>query len=115
MPGGWCDDGETIYSNTKKEVLEEAGMLVEPLKLIAILDRNKHNTPRLSVGVLKVFVLCQKGPQNFIAGSDETSDIGFFSLEEIKNLELRADTTTFEQLEMCFAAHQDSSWMVVVE
>ncbi len=115
LPGGWCDDGETIYSNTKKEVLEEAGMLVEPLKLIAILDRNKHNTPRLSVGVLKAFVLCQKGPQNFIAGSDETSDIGFFSLEEIKNLELRADTTTFEQLEMCFAAHQDSSWMVVVE
>ena len=115
LPGGWCDADETIFSNTVKEVLEEAGMQVHPLKLIALVDRNRHNPPPMPYGVLKAFVLCQIGAQHFVALSDETSDCGFFSLDEIKQLDLRTGTTTYEQLKLCFAAHASPNWIPIVE
>lgn len=115
LPGGWCDADETIFSNTVKEVLEEAGMSVHPLKLVALLDRNRHNSPPLPYGTLKAFVLCQMGPQHFVSNSDETSEYGFFSLDEIKKLPLRIDTTTYEQLQLCFEAHKQDNWIPIVE
>ena len=54
LPGGWVDVLESIYSNTVKEVYEEAGLEVIPDKIIAIQDRNKHNTPIYAYGICKV-------------------------------------------------------------
>ena len=45
LPGGWCDFDQTIKTNTEKEVLEEAGLIVKAIKIIAIQDRNKYNMP----------------------------------------------------------------------
>lgn len=115
LPGGWCDENETIFSNTLKEVLEEAGMQVSPVKLIALVDRNRHNTPPFPYGVLKAFVLCKMGPQHYVSQSDETVECGFFSKEAIKELNLRNETNTYEQLLMCFEAHESSSWVTIVE
>ena len=58
LPGGWVDVLESVGSNTVKEVREESGLEVKPVKLIAVQDRNKHNTPPYAYGVCKVFVLC---------------------------------------------------------
>ena len=44
LPGGWCDVLESVKSNTIKEVREETGLNVEAVKIIAVQDRNKHNT-----------------------------------------------------------------------
>ncbi|MGL4874802.1 MAG: NUDIX hydrolase, partial [Clostridium sp.] len=60
MPGGWVDVLESIESNTVKEVQEEAGILVQAERIIAIQDRNKHNKPIYPYGVCKVFVQCRK-------------------------------------------------------
>lgn len=38
LPGGWCDYNQTIMSNTVKEVLEEAGLEVEPYRLVGIFE-----------------------------------------------------------------------------
>lgn len=54
LPGGWVDVNESIRSNLVKEVQEEAGMDVEPLRLIALHDRNRHNPPPFAYGVCKV-------------------------------------------------------------
>lgn len=43
LPGGWCDVGQSVASNTEKEVYEEAGCNVRAQKIIAIQDWRKHN------------------------------------------------------------------------
>ena len=59
LPGGWCDVLESVGSNTKKEVLEETGLKVEPVSIIAVQDRNRHNLPVYAYGVCKIFVMCK--------------------------------------------------------
>ncbi len=114
LPGGWCDENETIVSNTLKELREEACMIGFPKKLIAVLDRNRHNTPKFSYGVLKVFIECLPGEHNFKV-TDETLDCRYFAFDEIPFDELRLDTNTRTQLELCFAAHNDEHWTAVIE
>ncbi len=114
LPGGWCDENETIVSNTLKELREEACMIGLPKKLIAVLDRNRHNTPKFSYGVLKVFIECLPGEHNFKV-TDETLDCRYFAFDEIPFDELRLDTNTRTQLELCFAAHNDEHWTAVIE
>ncbi len=45
LPGGWVDVNESVKSNTIKEVKEESGLDVVAEKIIAVQERNKHNTP----------------------------------------------------------------------
>lgn len=49
LPGGWIDVLETIYSNTIKEVREEAGLNVKPTFIIAIHEQHKRNFPPLRI------------------------------------------------------------------
>ena len=108
LPGGWCDVLESVGSNTIKEVKEETGLDVETLKIISVQDRNKHNKPIYAYGVCKIFVLC-----NIIGGefakNIETTEIKYFSLDEIPN-NLAEEKTNREQIEMCFEAHKNVNW-----
>ena len=114
LPGGWCDENLTIMQNTIKEIREEACMEVCPVKLIAILDKNKHNDPENLAGCLKAFVLCKAGPGHFV-DNIETSQRRFFSLDELPTDNLRTSTTSLEQLKMCFAAYETPNWQPIVE
>ena len=84
LPGGWCDVLESVKSNTIKEVKEETGLDVEVEKIIAIQDRNKHNIPIYAYGVCKIFVQCNIIGGEFIENI-ETTEIKYFSLDEIPN------------------------------
>ena len=108
LPGGWCDVLESVKSNTIKEVKEEAGLDVEAIKIIAIQDRNKHNKPIYAYGVCKIFVLCNVIGGEFIPNI-ETTEIKYFSLEELPN-NLAEEKTNREQIEMCFKAYNDKNW-----
>ena len=114
LPGGWCDDTETVVSNTLKELREEACMEGMPLKLIAVLDRNRHNTPKFTFGVVKVFIECAPSAFSFTP-TDETSECAFFAYEDLPLEQLRLGTTTVEQLELCFSAHRDDHWVPILE
>ena len=59
LPGGWVDVNQTVKTNTEKEVLEEAGLEVEAVRLLALQDRNLHNRPPYAYNVCKAFVLCE--------------------------------------------------------
>ena len=59
LPGGWCDVNQSVAENTVKETLEEAGLNVKPVRMIAVQDRNKHNDPPYDYGIVKVFILCE--------------------------------------------------------
>lgn len=108
MPGGWCDVLESVKSNTIKEVKEETGLDVETIKIISIQDRNKHNKPIYAYGVCKIFVLCNVIGGGFIENI-ETTEIKYFSLDEIPN-NLAEEKTNKEQIEMCFKAYKDEKW-----
>lgn len=112
LPGGWIDVLESIESNTIKEVKEEAGLDVIAKKIIAIQDRNKHNTPLYPYGVCKVFVQCDLIGGEFIENI-ETTEIGYFSLDNLPNLS--NEKSNFEQIEMCFKAKEDENWIVVFD
>ena len=100
LPGGWVDVLESIESNTIKEVKEEAGLDVVAKKIIAIQDRNKHNTPLYPYGICKVFVQCDLIGGEFVENI-ETTEIGYFSLDNLPNLS--NEKSNFEQIEMCFS------------
>lgn len=108
LPGGWCDVLESVASNTIKEVKEETGLDVETIKIIAVQDRNKHNKPIYAYGVCKIFVLCNIIGGEFIENI-ETTEIKYFSLDEIPN-NLAEEKTNNEQIEMCFKAYKDEKW-----
>ena len=108
LPGGWCDVLESVASNTIKEVKEETGLDVETIKIFAVQDRNKHNKPIYAYGVCKIFVLCNVIGGEFIENI-ETTEIKYFSLDEIPN-NLAEEKTNNEQIEMCFKAYKDEKW-----
>lgn len=108
LPGGWVDVLESVGSNTIKEVKEETGLDVRNQKIIAIQDRNQHNTPSYAYGICKVFVLCELLGGEFKENT-ETTEIKYFSLDEIPQ-NLANEKTSMEQIEMCFRALNDSNW-----
>ncbi|MDU2489137.1 MAG: NUDIX hydrolase [Clostridium celatum] len=112
LPGGWVDVLESIESNTIKEVKEEAGLDVVAKKIIAIQDRNKHNTPLYPYGICKVFVQCDLIGGEFVENI-ETTEIGYFSLDNLPNLS--NEKSNFEQIEMCFKAKNDENWKVLFD
>lgn len=110
LPGGWCDVLESVKSNTIKEVREETGLNVEAVKIIAVQDRNKHNTPIYAYGVCKIFIMCSIIDGSF-KDNIETTEIEYFSLDELpKNF--ANEKCTREQVEMCFKAKEDKEWQI---
>ena len=109
MPGGWVDVMLSIKSNTVKEVWEEAGLDVEAVRIIALQDRNQHNTPPYAYNVCKVFVLCKVLGGKFQPNT-ETVESRYFDLNELPVL--AEEKNTKEQIEMCFSACRNEDWQV---
>lgn len=87
LPGGWADIGQSPTETAVKEVLEETGFTVKPVKLLAVLDKRCHPHPPQPDYVYKVFIQCG------IVGSERQKafdilDIGFFSKNAIPDLSL---------------------------
>lgn len=112
LPGGWVDYNESIASNTIKEVKEEAGLDIIPLRIIAIQDRNKHNFPKFAYGIFKVFVLCYVISGSF-KENDETTESGFFSLDNLPIID--ENKNVYDQIKMCFDAYKNEKWEVVFD
>lgn len=112
LPGGWVDYNQSIASNTIKEAKEEAGLNVIPIKIIAIEDRNKHNFPQYAYGICKIFVLCSMINGSF-QKNNETTDSDFFSLDNLPILD--EDKNVYNQIKMCFDAHENDNWEVVFD
>ncbi len=112
LPGGWVDVDQSVASNTVKEVKEEAGLDVEPVRLIAVVDANKKQTRRYVYGICKIFVLCRSSGGHFLANA-ETSESGYFALDNLPPL--FTDKNTEEHIRMCFLAAADENWQVLFD
>lgn len=85
VPGGWADVGLTPFEVAKKEVFEESGLEVSPVRLLAVLDKKCHNHPVDLYHIYKIFILCEERGGSLKNGM-ETSETGFFAPEELPPL-----------------------------
>lgn len=87
LPGGWADIGSSPRENVVREALEETGLVVEPVKLLAILDKRCHPHPPSLNYVYKIFIQCRihGGSLNTVF---DILDKGFFSKDAIPPLSL---------------------------
>lgn len=99
LPGGWADIGYTPSEVVEKEVKEEAGLKVTPVKLLAVYDKKCHAHPPSALHVYKMFILCTiKG--GALNPGMETLEAKFFSQDKLPELSL--DRNTPEQILMLF-------------
>ncbi|MCM3699344.1 NUDIX hydrolase [Paenibacillus macerans] len=100
LPGGWADIGLSPKEIAVKEVKEESGLDVVPIRLMAVLDKKFHQHPPEPWHVYKLFMLCE------IAGGEaepgmETLQVGFFGKDELPPLSV--ERNTLQQIQKLFA------------
>jgi ADP-ribose pyrophosphatase YjhB (NUDIX family) len=107
LPGGWADIGESASESAVREVHEETGYSVRAVKLLALLDRNKHPHPPHAFHAYKAFFLCEltdperhADPRNM-----ETGAVEWFGAGEIATLELSLSRVTPQQIARLFDHH----------
>ena len=107
LPGGWCEATLSPVANTVKEAWEEAGRRVTVESLIAVQDRNAHNTPVYAVVVVKLFYLCTEQSGAF-RENPETIATAYFAEDALPPLaEAKCNA---DQIRMCFAAARTPNW-----
>ena len=111
MPGG-CDYNQTIISNVKKEVKEEAGLIVEPYRLVGLFDHRKRNNPDSFFYCTHVFMLCKVISGEF-CNNIETTQSDYFSLDFLP--ELNEHKTNKEQIEICLQAYKTDGWNPIID
>ena len=104
LPGGYQDVNMSIRENVIKESSEEAGAVVNPIKVVAVLDYNRHHHVNFPFGMVKIFVLCDYIDHSFVDNT-ETLGADFYSLDNLP--ELSTTRTTVKQLKMCFDCYEN--------
>ncbi|CAM2945347.1 NUDIX hydrolase [Paenibacillus sediminis] len=99
MPGGWADIGLSPKEVAVKEVKEESGLDVRPVRLLGIIDKKFHDHPPSALHVYKIFILCEITGGEPAAGI-ETIQVDFFKKDNLPNLS--ADRNTEKQIKALF-------------
>ena len=86
LPGGYADVGLSAVENVEKEVWEEAGLTVSVDKLYALRHKAKGDYDPDVREFYILFFLCQHEGDYQVATGPETTDVGFFGLDEIPAL-----------------------------
>ncbi|MCE5252088.1 NUDIX hydrolase [bacterium] len=84
MPGGWADVGERPSAVAAREVFEESGIIAVPRTLVGVYDANRRE-PLPFYHAYKLVFLCDRTGGE-LKTSNETSDVGFFSPDNLPPL-----------------------------
>jgi len=90
IPGGTMKPGETIAETAIREVKEETGIDVEVVSLIGIYSNPNHVVEYSDGEVRQQFSVCFacRPVGGDLATSDETSEVGYFSPDDLEDMEL---------------------------
>jgi ADP-ribose pyrophosphatase YjhB (NUDIX family) len=99
LPGGWADIGLPPSEVAVKEVWEESGLVVVPERLLAVLDKKRHNHPPDIFHIYKIFILCRETGGE-LKGGMETSETGFFGPDKFPPLSV--PRITIEQIRLMY-------------
>ena len=109
LPGGWCDENQTVRANAEKELWEETGIWGRAIRLVAVQDRNTRNHPPALFNMANHLVLCAPvGEIGPFQPNLETKERGFFDLDALPPLDTKR--TTEEQIRLCWEASQAETW-----
>ncbi|PLR95062.1 NUDIX hydrolase [Bacillus sp. T33-2] len=112
LPGGWADIGLTPSEVAVKEVKEEAGFEVVPLRLLAVLDKKCHPHPPSPYHVYKMFIQC-----GIVGGKAETGietkQVNFFPQNNLPVLSVERNTES--QIHMAFEFLENPQKNVIVD
>lgn len=85
MPGGWVDVGEAPAAAVAREVVEESGFIVKPVKAVAVYDANRSGRPLSLYHAFKIIFQC-----DIVSGearpSFETEAVDFFDFDDLPEL-----------------------------
>lgn len=89
LPGGWVDIGESAAAACVRETYEESGYKTDAVKLLAVLDRRKHDHPPHLWHIYKLFFRCQPlGAPEPLPPNAETEAVGFFAQDALPELSI---------------------------
>lgn len=93
LPGGWADVGESAGEAVVREIFEESGYTTRAVKLLALLDRNRHDHPPFPFHAYKAFFRCELtdqerhiDPMLTSASFAETGEVGWFAENALPEL-----------------------------
>ena len=85
MPGGWADVGQAPSRMIVREVEEESGLRVRPVRVVGVYDANRGGRPLAMFHAYKLVALCED-----LGGeprpSHETLEVAFFDFDELPPL-----------------------------
>jgi len=87
LPGGYVDVNESLSIAGEREVFEESGLEVKSRKVAAIFDHRKHGYKAHLYHFYKIYLICDLLGGSAISNI-ETSEVAYFSKEEIEHLTL---------------------------
>ena len=106
LPGGWVDVNDAPSEAVAREIFEESGYRARPVKLAALLDKNRHPHPPGVHHIYKLFFLCEL-TGGAAAASAETDAAEFFPLQALPPLSTGRVLAT--QIERLYQHHLDPS------
>lgn len=109
LPGGWADVGDTPSVAVSREVKEETGLSVKVTKLLGVWDRNLNGHPPYPWHVYKHIFLCEEIGGS-LALSHESTDIGFFDINELPELSLTRIVPEQIKVSMDIATSERPTW-----
>ncbi len=115
LPGGWADVGYTPFEVAAKEVREETGLLVKPVRLLALFDKKRHPHPPQPWYVYKAFIQCEFKGGLPVQETTETKGARWYNADELSLLELSTDRVTLSQLEVVYKLASDPLSMVLCD
>jgi ADP-ribose pyrophosphatase YjhB (NUDIX family) len=101
LPGGALELGETMAEGVAREILEETGIRVRPVEIVATLDRIvRDDQQRVRFHYVLVEWLCfTEGQQKALVCGDDAAEARWVSGEEISSPDYDLDETTLGVIE----------------
>lgn len=97
LPGGALETGETILEGVARELLEETGLRVRPLELLALLDRIVRDVDgAVEYHYVLMDWLCELLPESNTAAahaSGDALDVAWVTAEEIHSMQEMDEAT----------------------
>jgi 8-oxo-dGTP diphosphatase len=84
FPGGVQELGETIFAAVVRELMEETGLVVEPVETLTaldVVDRDEHGRVRTHYALIAVLADWRSGEVNI---DHEALDFGWFTVDEVE-------------------------------
>jgi len=96
LPGGWCDLYDSPSEAAKAEVSQEAGLEVEIVRLVGVIN----HTPFVSSSTTPEYVIVfeGRGAGAFHNHTHETTEVGYFPLDGLPELSHKIKEHEFQRI-----------------